>query len=156
MQPRAGMKAATMLALLVAFTGCTSLADDVPDPTGPGVSSTQAGTSTPRQAAPQMPKLVPGGGETLRGALSSNDDLTGTTVKLENAETSIVWSCVGAGTFSYSLGDVSTTSDECGETNPVEILRNSFPIAAAQELSLQIGAQAGQEWALIVTQKAGQ
>ena len=155
-QPSAAVKTATMLALLAALTGCTPLTNDVPDPTGAAVGPTQSEVSTTPKAVPKMPKLAPGEGETLRGTLSSKGDLTGTTVKLEKAETSVLWSCVGDGTFSYTLGDVSATSGECGETDPVKIRQNSFPVTESQELSLQVGAQAGQEWALIVIQKSDQ
>lgn len=154
--PRKVVKTATMLALLVSPTGCTSLTNNGLDPTVSVADPKHSKAPATPKEAPEVPQLAPGEGEVLRGKVSSKDELTGSTLMMEKAETSILWACVGTGAFAYSFGGVSSNSGECGKTEPVKIRQNRFPVTESQELSLQVKAQAGQEWDLIVIQKTDQ
>lgn len=137
-------------ALLVGCTGGTE-----EPPVSPTPSVTQQSTAAPssEQVTQKPVVLEPGEGETVVLRLSSKDTTVSNRITLGQGETFASLTCVGTGPISVSFSDSVSYTQDCEWFAGNQIMRNSDMTMSGKTLQVNVEAEPGQDWQLLVTQQ---
>lgn len=144
------LSSAAVATLLV---GCTGVTKELP--VSPTHSVTEQVTPSPSpKPRPQKPVILePEDDETVVLRLSSKDTVISNQITLGRGETYASLTCMGAGPITVSFCDTVSYTTNCEWFAGNKVLRNSDTALSGKTAEVNIEAQPGQEWQLLVTQK---
>lgn len=165
------LKLFALLCLGSLLPGCTTLTDDLADPS----ESLQQTAPLPVQpevasewesiqyvdVATGEPLLKPGDGEEevfrMIGTGSARGGTRGAEAAgnaLDQGETIVYWTCRGTGPISITLTDGTGFASACEDLEPDQVSRNSYASEAREELHVSVEAGPEATWQVLVTQAA--
>ena len=145
--------ALSLAAVGTMLVGCTGGTEE--PPVSPTPSVTQQSTAVPSSEQVTLKPVVlePGEGETVVLRLSSKDTTVSNRITLGQGETFASLTCVGTGPISVAFSDTVSYTQDCEWFAGNQIMRNSDMTMSGKTLQVNVEAEPGQDWQLLVTQQ---